>query len=58
MYAAASTSLSTAFAKSLSTMTAAFTAAVAALPAPKMVYSEFNDFTQEVATYNELAAVE
>ena len=38
-------------------MTAAFTAAVAALPAPKMVYSEFNDFTQEVATYNELAAV-
>lgn len=38
-------------------MTAAFTAAVAALPAPKMVYSEFNDFTQEVATYNELAAI-
>lgn len=41
----------------LEEMTAAFAAAVSELPAPKMVYSEFNDFTKEVATYNELAAV-
>lgn len=41
----------------LDAMTAAFTAAVAALPAPKMVYSEFDDFTQEVATYDELAEI-
>lgn len=41
----------------LEEMTAAFAAAVSELPAPKMVYSEFNDFTQEVATYNELASI-
>lgn len=32
-------------------------AAVAALPAPKMVYSEFRDFQDNVATYNEIASV-
>lgn len=35
----------------------AMAAAVAALPAPVMVYSEFNEFQDNVATFNEIAAV-
>ena len=38
-------------------MTAAFAAAVASLPAPVMVYKEFNDFKDNVAVYDELAGI-
>lgn len=38
-------------------MTAAFAAAVASLPAPVMVYKEFNDFKDNVAVYDELARI-
>lgn len=38
-------------------MAAAMAAAVSALPAPVMVYKEFNDFTEDVATFDELAEV-
>lgn len=38
-------------------LTAALTAAVSALPAPVMVLKEFNDFTQEVSTFEEIASV-
>ena len=36
---------------------AAMAAAVAALPAPVMVYREFNEFQNNVATFNEIASV-
>lgn len=36
---------------------AAMAAAVAALPAPVMVYKEFNDFKENVAVYDEMASV-
>ena len=38
-------------------LTAAFAAAVASLPAPVMVYKEFNDFKDNVAVYDELARI-
>lgn len=38
-------------------MAAAMAAAVASQPAPVMVYSEYNDFKHQVATYQELATL-
>lgn len=38
-------------------MAAAMTQAVAAMPAPRMAYDEFKQFEQNVATYNEIAAI-
>ena len=38
-------------------MAAAMTQAVAAMPAPRMAYDEFKSFEQDVATYNEIAAI-
>lgn len=34
-----------------------FAEAVASLPAPKMVYSEFEEFQENVATFNEIASI-
>lgn len=38
-------------------MTDAFASAVAALPAPVMVYQEYKDFEQNVSTFNEIASI-
>ena len=38
-------------------MGATMAAAVAAQPAPVVVYEEMRDFEQKVATYNELASI-
>lgn len=38
-------------------MAAAMTQAVAAMPAPRMVYEEFKAFEGDVTTYNEIAAI-
>lgn len=38
-------------------MANAMTQAVAAMPAPTMVYTEFKDFESKVATYNEIARI-
>lgn len=38
-------------------ITDAFASAVAALPAPVMVYQEYKDFEQNVSTFNEIASI-
>ena len=43
------------YSSSLDNLTAALSAAVASMPSPVMVYSEYNDFKSRTATYNENA---
>lgn len=43
--------------KMLGTSTAALASAIAAMPAPVVVYKELRDFDDKVATYNEIASI-